>query len=70
VELKHAVASLLKLSPRKIHVSVKYHWFKRKVKLGEIEMNPIDPKFQKADIFAKGLGAEEFRENRKLLMRK
>ena len=66
--LKHAVTSLPKLSPRTKHIAVKYHWFKRKIELGVIEMFPISTKNQKADIFTKGLGTTEFKEKRELLM--
>ena len=66
--LKHAVTALPKLSPRTKHIGVKYHWFKKKIKLGEIELYPIGTKSQKADIFTKGLGSNDFGDKRKLIM--
>lgn len=66
--LKHAVTPLPKLSPRTKHIACKYHWFKKKVELGVIEILPISTKGQKADIFTKGLGTNEFQEKRKLIM--
>ena len=66
--LKHAVTALPKLSPRTKHIAVKYHWFKKRIELGIIEMFPISTKEQKADIFTKGLAKNEFEDKRKLLM--
>jgi len=66
--LKHAVTALPKLMPRTKHIGVKYHWFKSKIKMGEIEMFPISTKLQKADIFTKGLTAKDFREKRELIL--
>ena len=66
--LKHATTALPKLSPRTKHIGVKYHWFKKKVKVGKIELFPISTKQQKADVFTKGLGSNEFENKRKLIM--
>ena len=66
--LKHAVTALPKMSPRTKHIACKYHWFKKKVELGVIELLPIGTKNQKADIFTKGLATVEFQEKRKLIM--
>ena len=66
--LKHAVTPLPKLSPRTKHIGIKYHWFKKKIKVGEIEVFPISTKKQKADIFTKGLGATDFQDKRSLIM--
>lgn len=66
--LKHAITALPKLSPRTKHIAVKYHWFKKRIELGIIEMFSISTKQQKIDIFTKGLGTNQFQEKRKLLM--
>jgi len=66
--LKHAGTILPRLSPRTKHIGIKYHWFKSKIKIGEIELLPIDTKIQKADIFTKGLGTSEFENKRELIL--
>ena len=50
------------------HIGIKYHWFKSKIRVGEIELLPIDTKDQKADIFTKGLTTTEFEHKRKLIL--
>jgi hypothetical protein len=50
------------------HIAIKYHGFRSHIKEGEIEIERIDTKVQKADIFTKGLSKTEFASNRQLLV--
>ena len=58
----------VKMSPRTKHIAVKYHFFKSKIDFKNIGIAKIDTKEQKADIFTKGVPAEQFRQLRLLLM--
>ena len=42
--LKYAVDILPKLNLRTKNIGIKYHWFKSKLEVGEIECHPIDTK--------------------------
>ena len=66
--LKQAGTTLPRLSPRTKHIGIKYHWFKSKIQVGEIELLPIDTKLQKADIFTKRLVTAEFEHKRNLVL--
>jgi len=46
--------------------TIKMHWFRSKLKPNEIELQYIDTKMQKADIFTKSLTTAEFLRARKL----
>ena len=63
-----SMASTPKMSPRTKHIGIKYHFFKSHIDYKDITVEKIDTKEQKADIFTKGVPAEQFRILRKLLM--
>jgi hypothetical protein len=65
--LKLATGPLAKVTPQSKHFAVKYHWFREKLKEHNIEILPIRSESQKADIFTKGLGGQEFRPKRKMI---
>jgi hypothetical protein len=52
------------MTPRTKHIAVKYHWFREHIKTGEIEVKRIDTHVQKADIFTKGLGPQDYAKKR------
>ena len=66
--LKLATNQFPNMSPRTKHIAIKYHWFKSKMKPGEVEPKAIDTSVQKADIFTKGLGRTEFEKKRFMIM--
>ena len=43
------------MTSRTKHIGIKYHWFRYMIRENEIEVNRIDTKYQKADMFTKGL---------------
>ena len=65
--LKLANGPLAKVTPQSKHFAVKYHWFREKLEEHNIEILPIRSEFQKADIFTKGLGVQQFRPKRKMI---
>ena len=65
--LKLATGPLEKITPQSKHFAVKYHWFREKLEEYKIEILPIRSEFQKADIFTKGLGPQQFRPKRKMI---
>jgi hypothetical protein len=65
--LKLANGPLAKVTPQSKHFAVKYHWFREKLEDHNIEILPIHSEFQKADIFTKGLGVQQFRPKRKMI---
>ena len=54
------VANSPKFTPRKNHISVKYHHFRRFVSDGTIIIKSIDTTEQIVDIFTKPLGEKSF----------
>ena len=65
--LKMANSEFPNMTPRTKHIAIHYHWFKQF--LGdEIQVQAIDTKVQKADIFTKGLPKKEFEEKRKMIL--
>jgi hypothetical protein len=56
------------MTPRSKNIAVKYHFFREYIVNGSIQIHRIDTKFQKADIFTKGLLKDAFENIRKLLM--
>jgi hypothetical protein len=64
-----SLATSPKISPRTKHIAVKYHHFRSKIGVDKgIIIQRVDTKEQKADIFTKGLGAQQFNYIRKLVM--
>jgi hypothetical protein len=64
-----ALATSPKMTPRTKHIAVKYHHFRSKIGPDKgIIIQRIDTNEQKADIFTKGLGAQQFAYIRKLVM--
>jgi hypothetical protein len=64
-----SIATSPKISPRTKHIAVKYHHFRSKIGVDKgILIQRIDTKEQKADIFTKGLGAQQFAHIRMLVM--
>ena len=55
-----------KITPRTKHIAVKYHYTRSQIG-GEIELEKIESKVQKADILTKGLTQEDFERIRLLL---
>ena len=41
------------MTPRSKHYAIKYHWIRSHLKSNNIELNKVDTKEQKADIFTK-----------------
>jgi uncharacterized protein YacL (UPF0231 family) len=66
--LKVANTQFPNMTPRTKHIAIKYHWFKENIKEGEIEVQAIDTKVQKANIFTKGIAKREFQEKRAMIM--
>ena len=62
------LATMAKITPRSKHIGVKYHFFREHVHAGTVNVEKIDTKVQKADIFTKGLTPESFERIRDLLM--
>ena len=62
------VAESLQFTPRKKHISIKYHNFRKYVADKTIYIFPIDTKDQLADIFSKPLDRFIFRKLQFLLM--
>ena len=56
------------MTPRTMHIAIKYHWFRSKICKGEVEIEPIDTSVQNADIFTKGLRRTEFESKRMLML--
>jgi hypothetical protein len=57
------------MTPRTKHIAVKYHHFRSKIGPDKgIIIQRIDTNEQKADIFTKGLGAQQFAYIRTLVM--
>jgi hypothetical protein len=64
-----SLATSPKISPRTKHIAVKYHHFRSKIGVDKgIIIQRVDTKEQKADIFTKGLGSQQFEYIRKLVM--
>jgi hypothetical protein len=57
-----------RLTPRSKSIAVKYHWFRSKLRKGEIEVKPIPTTEQKANILTKALTRDQFNNERLLLM--
>jgi hypothetical protein len=55
------------MTPRSKHIAIKYHWFRDKIKPGEIEVKRIATDEQAADVFTKGLTRLDFEAKRKLV---
>ena len=53
-------------TPRSKFYAIKWHWFRSWLKPKEIELEYIDTKEQKANIFTKSLGTADFIHDRKL----
>ena len=66
--LKLASSVIEKVTPNSKHFGVKYHWFREKLQEFLISIRHITTDLQKADIFTKGLGKNEFASKRFLLM--
>jgi hypothetical protein len=64
--LKFATAP--KMSPRTKHIAVKYHFFREKVEMLEIQVIRIDSAENAADTFTKGLPEVTFQKLRKKIM--
>lgn len=58
------------MTPQSKHYTIKYHWFREKVKdkANKVELVKIDTKNQLGDIFTKGLTKDSFEYLRRLLM--
>jgi hypothetical protein len=55
------------MTPRSKHIAIKYHWFRDKIRPGEIEVKRIATDEQAADVFTKGLTRLDFEAKRKLV---
>ena len=64
-----STAKAQKMTPRTKHIAVSYHFFRSHLKEngGAINLVKISTDLQKADIFTKGLGPNQFRKTRMLL---
>ena len=56
------------MTSRTKHISIKYHWFRSRTKLDEININIISTDHQRADIFTKGLIRFLFEKKKRLVM--
>eukprot|EP00957_Ditylum_brightwellii_P208254 15356491-Ditylum_brightwellii.AAC.1 len=63
------VASCPKMTFTIKSIAVKYHWFRKHVESGEVEIVKVDSSKQLADIFTKGLEGDKLVSIRKLLCR-
>jgi hypothetical protein len=55
-------------TPRSKHFAVRYHWFRSHLKPNSIEIERIDSKRQRGDLFTKALRPTDFENIRKQLM--
>ena len=55
------------MTPGYNHISVKYHWFRDKIYIGECSIKKVDGKYQKANIFTRDLQGDIFLHIKKLL---
>ena len=56
------------MTSRTKNISIKYHWFRSKIKPDEIDILRVSTDLQRGDIFTKGLTSFDFEEKRKLAM--
>jgi hypothetical protein len=63
-----ATADPPRLTPRSKHLAIKYHWFRSKLKAGQMEVKHIPSAENLADILTKPLSREVFERLRKLIM--
>ncbi len=56
-----------RMTPRTKHYAVRYHFFRKYVESGDIQLFKVDTKEQRADIFTKGLVLAIFEIIRKLV---
>jgi hypothetical protein len=56
------------MTPRSKSIAIKYHWFREHLQPGEVEMKPISPQEQLADVFTKPLFPVNFERIRKQLL--
>jgi len=61
------VATCPRLTPTSKFIAVKYHWFRQHVENKDIEIEKVDTKLQKADVFTKSLTGQSFVDSRKLV---
>ena len=57
-----------RMTPRSKHIAVKYHWFRKHLKKGYIELHHIGSNDQKADILTKALAKIKHERARLLTM--
>ena len=62
------LAMMPKMTPRSKHIALHYHFFRRHIEDGKVEVKHVSTDNQIADIFTKGLGDTKFEKLRKLLM--
>ena len=63
-----SLAKAPKMTPRSKHIALRYHHFWEEDQKGNIRIEYVSTKLQKADILTKGLGDVKFKELRKLLV--
>ena len=62
------MAKVPKMTPRSKHIALRYHHFREEVRKGNIKIEYVSTKLQKADILTKGFGDVKFKELRELLV--
>mmetsp|Transcript_31063 Transcript_31063/g.45455 ORF Transcript_31063/g.45455 Transcript_31063/m.45455 type:complete len:340 (+) Transcript_31063:1620-2639(+) len=62
------LATVPKMTPRSKHIALHYHFFRKFIGDGIVEVKHVSTDLQIADIFTKGLGDTKFEKLRKLLM--
>ena len=62
------LATMPKMTPRSNHIGLHYHFFRKYIEDGVVEVKHVSTDLQIADIFTKGLGDTKFEKLRKLLM--
>ena len=54
------LVTMLRMSPRSQHSTIKYHFFREAIQQGIANVVPIQTQEQLADIFTKGLSTQQF----------
>ena len=63
-----SLAKVPRMTSRSQHIALRYHYFREEVQKGNIRIEYISTKLQKADILTKGLSDVKFKELRELLV--
>jgi hypothetical protein len=63
-----AITDPPRMTPRSKHIAIKYHWFRKHLKVGFVEIKHVTTHLQKADILTKALARIKHEQARLLTM--